>query len=612
MIEGLTTRTQTEGDGSTIAFPFSDELQDATDLTVVRRDVNGVETTLVNGVDYTLVLTSNGTLGGTVTLSSIILLADEFLSMIVKGSIPQTLDLTTSGGFSSADLENAIDRVALGVRYSTVDQEARTIRLTDGAVQSEDHPFDALSNRIANVADPTADQDAATRGSVTNQINAAASILNDVSTVAITPFMETLLDDADGDAGLTTLGITAYMLGIIKSANLAASVSNQGMSTVVQNMLQDNTAAEVFSTLTVTDYIQTIFNDPDSATARATLEIDASVAHNNELCNGDFQIWQHGTAFTAAAPAAGGNDDGSYFADQWILLSDGNDVVDIAKVVGTTSRAKNAAQFTIATADTAWGCLQILDADTSQSMRDIPMSFSIEVEAPGDATLFEMHLIEWTGTADSPTTDPISAWNALTTTPTLIANWAFVASSTTSISATATSTTFTAENVTIPGTVNNLGFLLTTLDGAMAASSVVRISEVNWVRGSLAGVYRSNSKPEELSRCEQWFTKTFDLEVFPAENIGYTGAIHAWGLDENNTTGSPTHTWNFPQRMIQTPTVLTYNPAATNANWRNTADSITLTAIVRGESKRSTLIYARAAGNANIVWAIHATADARF
>lgn len=617
MISGTSTRTQTQGDGSTIAFPFSDTLQEASDLSAFYRDVNGVETTLANPADYTLVLTDDGASGGTITLVSIIPLADEYVTTVVKGTIGQDVDLTQAGGFPSQAIEDALDRLSLGVRFSTNDQDPRHLKLTEGAVIGQDHPFDALGHRISNGLTPTADSDYTTRGAVTNQINAAASLLTDVSTVTITAFMETLLDDADGDTGLQTLGITAYMLGVVKAVGLATSLSAQGMSAVVQAILQDNTAAEILTELGFSAFIQTLIDDADSATARATLEIDAAVSHNNELCNGDFQIWQHGIQFTAAIPAAGGNDDDSYFADQWILLSDGNDVVDIDKVVGTTVRAKQACEFEIATADTGWGFLQILDADTSQSLRDQVVSLSMEIEAPGDATLFEMHLIEWTGTADSPTTDPISAWNALTTTPTLdtVSGWEFVAGSTTSISATATSTTFKVENVTVPSGVNNLGVLVTTLDGAMAATSVVRFSEINLVRGSLAGVYRSSSKPQELLKCEQWFTKTFELEVFPVQNLGNDrGCLTDTAASDGGANGNVSVNWRFPTRMIQVPTITTFNPTAAASSWDHIGAAGTITAATDTESESSVQVHGTTATGAagEDRYAIHATADGRF
>lgn len=614
MISGTSTRTQTEGDGATIVFPFDDELQESADLTVVFRDVNGVELTLVNPDDYTLVLTDSGANGGTITLVSIIPLADEYVSMIVKGATGQDVDLTQAGGFPSAAIEDALDRLALRARYSNTDQEGRHLRLPDGAVIGQDHPFDALGHRIANGLDPTADTDYTTRGAVTNQINAAASNLTDVSTVTITAFMETLLDDADGDTGLQTLGVTSYFLDVVKAANLAASVSAQGMSAVVQAILQDNTAAAILTELGFSAYIQTLLNDADSATARATLEIDASVSHTNELCNGDFQIWQHGIQFTAAIPAAGGNDDDSYFADQWVLLSDGDDIVDIDKVVGTTVRAKQACEFEIATADKGWGFLQIIDADTSQGLRDQKVSLSMEIEAPGDATLFEMHLVEWTGTADSPTTDLISAWNALTATPTLIASWAFVAGSTTSISATATSTTFKVEDITVPSGVNNLGVLVTTLDGAMAATSVVRFSEISLVRGSLAGVFRSQSKPDALFQCEQWYTKTFELEVFPVENVGNDrGCLMDTAASDGGSNGNVSVNWRFPTRMAQIPTIVTFNPKAAASTWDEIGDTGTITAATDGASESSVQVHGSGTGaSGEDRYAIHATADARF
>ena len=50
----------------------------------------------------------------------------------------------------------------------------------------------------------------------------------------------------------------------------------------------------------------------------------------NYVINGDFRVAQRGTSFTSATAPA--NSDGNYLLDRWIVLSDGNDIVDVSKI----------------------------------------------------------------------------------------------------------------------------------------------------------------------------------------------------------------------------------------------------------------------------------------
>ena len=71
------------------------------------------------------------------------------------------------------------------------------------------------------------------------------------STVSVTAYMETLLDDATAGAALTTLGITAFM----------------------QTMLDDATAGAALTTLGITAFMQTLLDDTTAKAARATLGV---------------------------------------------------------------------------------------------------------------------------------------------------------------------------------------------------------------------------------------------------------------------------------------------------------------------------------------------------
>ena len=49
----------------------------------------------------------------------------------------------------------------------------------------------------------------------------------------------------------------------------------------------------------------------------------------NALVNGGFRVVQRGTSFTSTSTPA--NDDDTYLLDRWLLLSDGDDIVDVSQ-----------------------------------------------------------------------------------------------------------------------------------------------------------------------------------------------------------------------------------------------------------------------------------------
>ncbi|MGB8276300.1 MAG: hypothetical protein WCF16_13635, partial [Alphaproteobacteria bacterium] len=78
-----------------------------------------------------------------------------------------------------------------------------------------------------------------------------------------------------------------------------------------------------------------------------------------------------------------------------------------------------------------------------------------------------------------------------------------------------------------------------------------------------------------------------------------------------NTTGFPALTWQFPVTMLKTPTVTTYNPSATNANWRNTTGAAEVGATTADGCTASVMLTTSAgAGAGNNILRIHAAADA--
>lgn len=104
------------GNGVTVSFPFSFKVFASADLLVLRA-LNGLETELVEGVDYTVTLNSDQEAdpGGTVTLPAA-LASGYTLAILGDVDYDQQLDLPSGGAFRPQVLEDALDRTVIQVQ----------------------------------------------------------------------------------------------------------------------------------------------------------------------------------------------------------------------------------------------------------------------------------------------------------------------------------------------------------------------------------------------------------------------------------------------------------------------------------------------------------------
>jgi hypothetical protein len=120
----LTSRTSYPGPGSgPFAFPF--RIQTAGDLLVTKRSALGAETTLSNGLDYTVagVLSASGS----VTLTTA-LVAGETIFIRRAPPLTQTTSIRNQGPYFPATHEDAFDRLTMQMQ-SLQDQVDRSFRL---------------------------------------------------------------------------------------------------------------------------------------------------------------------------------------------------------------------------------------------------------------------------------------------------------------------------------------------------------------------------------------------------------------------------------------------------------------------------------------------------
>jgi hypothetical protein len=152
-------------------------------------------------------------------------------------------------------------------------------------------------------------------------------------------------------------------------------------------------------------------------------DISNNINFSNALINGSFSVSQRATSF-----ASGANNDDAYTLDRWYILSDGNDAIDVTQ---ETSTVPTNGQFAIAldveTANKKFGIAQIVENKNCLGLigNTVTFSFKAKVSATTKLDNVKAAIVSWSGTADSVTSDIISAWGAEGTNPTLIANATF-------------------------------------------------------------------------------------------------------------------------------------------------------------------------------------------
>ena len=141
----------------------------------------------------------------------------------------------------------------------------------------------------------------------------------------------------------------------------------------------------------------------------------------NRLINGDFDIAQRGTSFTSTSSA---NNDDTYTLDRWYILSDGNDAIDVTQTTTVPTGAQKSIGLDVETINKKFGIAQIIEASNCFDVigGNVTLSFQAKVSSLTKLDNVKCAIVAWSGTADTVTSDIISAWGAEGTNPTLIAN----------------------------------------------------------------------------------------------------------------------------------------------------------------------------------------------
>jgi hypothetical protein len=231
----------------------------------------------------------------------------------------------------------------------------------------------------------------------------------------------------------------------------------------------------------------------------------------NRLINGDFDISQRATSFTSTSSA---NNDDTYTLDRWYILSDGNDVVDVTQTTTVPTGAQNSIGLDVETINKKFGIAQIIEASNCYDVigGNVTLSFQAKVSSVTKLDNIKCAVVAWSGTADTVTSDIISAWGAEGTNPTLIANATYentpanlnVTTSFASYSVTA--------NVDTASTKNIIVFIWSDVTDT-TLGDFLHITNVQLESGSTATSFDYRPYGTELALCQRYFETNFPSGV---------------------------------------------------------------------------------------------------
>ena len=237
----------------------------------------------------------------------------------------------------------------------------------------------------------------------TANASTSASTLNSYATAL------TLSDDLSATFG----GVTDIKSGAIFTASQAANDLFYANSATAIARLAKGTGSQVLS-----------MNATATAIAWAAAAGGGDVNYKNGLINGDFAVAQRGTSFTSTDRL---NNDDTYNLDRWYLLSDGNDIVDVTQSSTAPDDQLTSIALDVETANKKFGIAQIIENTNCTGLigQTCTLSFKAKCSAVDKLDNIKCAIVSWDSTADSVTSDLVSAWGVEGTNPTLASDWTY-------------------------------------------------------------------------------------------------------------------------------------------------------------------------------------------
>jgi hypothetical protein len=240
-----------------------------------------------------------------------------------------------------------------------------------------------------------------------------------------------------------------------------------------------------------------------AAGARTNLGLDGFVNMKNRIINGGMDVAQRGTSFTSTSSA---NNNDAYVLDRFYILSDGNDAIDVTQTTTVPTGAKFSIGLDVETTNKKFGIAQIIEnANCFDAIGGaVTLSFQAKVSATTKLDNVKCAIVAWSGTADSVTSDIISAWGAEGTNPTLIANATYENTPANLNVTTSFATYSVTANVDTSSTSNIIVFIWSDVTDT-TAGDFLYVTNIQLEKGSTATSFDYRSIGTELALCQRYF-----------------------------------------------------------------------------------------------------------
>ncbi len=280
----------------------------------------------------------------------------------------------------------------------------------------------------------------------------------------------------------------------------------------------------------------------------------------NSLINGDFRVSQRGTSFSSTTTPI--NNDDTYLLDRWLLLSDGNDVVDVTKDVTVVPTGSSAAiRLDVETGDLKFGIVQILEFRDTSILEGGNVSLSFKARRTGTSIdHLRAAVLGWASTADVVTSDVVDTtnWGGAGTDPTLATNWNYENTPANLATLTTSYQTFKIENIGITAGRNNLAVFIWIDDVTVTVGDFLYITDVQLELGADSTPFERRPFSTELALSQRYFY------IFSE-----TSAQYPFGFGFSQATNDFRGFIPTPVEMRTTPTI-----ASGPLKYRGNADEV--------------------------------------
>lgn len=522
VLQPASNRAEASGGQTVFNYTFTDrgtKISPILVFTLLVGATNRVEQTIL--IDYTLDRDAK-------TITFLVGLAAGTIVDIERGT-NRTRDVihdpasTITGAILNRDEEQSF-------RYTQEleEQIARKLGLNDRRDQ-----FLAANRRIITLADAVNQQDAMNRRSTQALITGAGNLPAPGAGVVgfvLTAINPTTWLPRDRGVPVPSTGEEGFLLEVDSAGEGGYSFHDRGVpipqTADVDRLLQAIAAGEGGYEYGVSIPRPTT-GDTDkhlivSGVDQFKLTTIALESQPNALINGDFRVVQRGSSFNSTTTPA--NNDNTYLLDRWVLLSNGNNVVNVnqANIVPDGAFASMRSRVTGAGAGLKFGHLTVLEArDTARLLKDgdlsrVSLSFKAQTDTGFQLNNLRAAVVTWEGTADVITRDIVATWEASGVDPTLVSQWSYQNTPSDLALVLDVFTEFKIENIIViapTAGIQNIGVVIWLDDTDSVDGDTVIIADVKLEPGASTTAFTPRPIAEELEYCRRYWQQSYSQGV---------------------------------------------------------------------------------------------------